>query len=103
LVPGVGAQGGNLDDVCKFGLNEHIGLLINSSRGIIYASNSEDFAFQSAIKAKELQKQMETILCESSKFSLKIILELSISKMDSKVSCEFIWVSEYEIILPTLQ
>jgi orotidine-5'-phosphate decarboxylase len=62
LVPGVGAQGGNLDDVCKFGLNEHIGLLINSSRGIIYASNSEDFAFQSAIKAKELQKQMETIL-----------------------------------------
>lgn len=62
LVPGVGAQGGNIDDVCKFGLNEHIGLLINSSRGIIYASNSEDFAFQAAIKAKELQKQMETIL-----------------------------------------
>jgi orotidine-5'-phosphate decarboxylase len=63
LVPGVGAQGGNLGDVCKFGLNEHIGLLINSSRGIIYASQGEDFAFQAAMKAKELQKQMETILC----------------------------------------
>jgi len=62
LVPGVGAQGGNLDAVSKFGMNEHIGLLINSSRGIIYASQGEDFAFQAAMKAKELQKQMEAIL-----------------------------------------
>ena len=44
LVPGVGAQGGNLQDVCKYGMNKHIGLLINSSRGIIYASKNEDFA-----------------------------------------------------------
>src|SRR5690554_6182071 len=44
LVPGVGAQGGNLQEVCKFGLNQHVGLLINSSRGIIYASNTTDFA-----------------------------------------------------------
>lgn len=42
LVPGVGAQGGNLQDVCKYGMNEQVGLLINSSRGIIYASNGED-------------------------------------------------------------
>lgn len=62
LVPGVGAQGGNLQDVCKYGLSENIGLLVNSSRGIIYASNSEDFASAAAIKAKELQREMEIIL-----------------------------------------
>jgi len=62
LVPGVGAQGGNLDEVCKFGLNDNVGLLINSSRGIIYASKCDDFALEAAIKAKELQKQMEAIL-----------------------------------------
>jgi orotidine-5'-phosphate decarboxylase len=62
LVPGVGAQGGNLQDVCKYGLSENIGLLINSSRGIIYASNDENFAKSAAIKAKELQIQMEVIL-----------------------------------------
>lgn len=62
LVPGVGAQGGNLQDVCKYGLSENVGLLINSSRGIIYASNSDDFAEVAAIKAKELQTQMEAIL-----------------------------------------
>jgi len=62
LVPGVGAQGGNLQDVCKYGLSENIGLLINSSRGIIYASNSDDFAQVAAIKAKELQVEMSLIL-----------------------------------------
>ena len=62
LVPGVGAQGGNLQDVCKYGLSENVGLLINSSRGIIYASNSDDFATKAAIKAEELQKEMEVIL-----------------------------------------
>ncbi|WP_296638502.1 orotidine-5'-phosphate decarboxylase [Polaribacter sp.] len=62
LVPGVGAQGGNLQDVCKYGLTENIGLLINSSRGIIYASKNEDFANAAAFKAKELQQQMEVIL-----------------------------------------
>ncbi len=62
LVPGVGAQGGNLQDVCKYGLAENVGLLINSSRGIIYASKNEDFADSAAIKAEELQKQMEEIL-----------------------------------------
>lgn len=62
LVPGVGAQGGNLEEVCKYGMTDTIGLLINSSRGIIYASNGNDFAKASARKARELQKQMETIL-----------------------------------------
>ena len=58
LVPGVGAQGGNLQDVCKYGMTKDIGLLINSSRGIIYASNQEDFANAAALKALELQEQM---------------------------------------------
>ncbi len=62
LVPGVGAQGGNLQDVCKYGLSENIGLLINSSRGIIYASIEHDFAEVAAQKAKELQSEMEIIL-----------------------------------------
>nr|WP_321244428.1 orotidine-5'-phosphate decarboxylase [uncultured Psychroserpens sp.] len=62
LVPGVGAQGGNLQDVCKYGMNDSVGLLINSSRGIIYASQNEDFAEAAAQKAKELQIQMKTIL-----------------------------------------
>ncbi len=62
LVPGVGAQGGNLQDVCKYGINESVGLLINSSRGIIYASSGKDFAQAAASKAEELQKDMQTIL-----------------------------------------
>ena len=62
LVPGIGAQGGNLQDVCKYGMSENIGLLINSSRGIIYASNDENFAKSAAIKASELQQEMQQIL-----------------------------------------
>ena len=62
LVPGIGAQGGNLNDVCKYGLTKNIGLLVNSSRGIIYASNNKDFASAARQKAKELQLQMESIL-----------------------------------------
>jgi len=58
LVPGVGAQGGSVSDVCKYGLAKNIGLLINSSRGIIYASSGIDFAEKVAEKAHELQKQM---------------------------------------------
>ena len=62
LVPGIGAQGGNLQEVCKYGLAKNIGLLINSSRGIIYASNGKDFAEKSALKAKEIQQEMEILL-----------------------------------------
>ena len=62
LVPGVGAQGGNLQDVCKHGMSENVGLLINSSRGIIYASNDVNFANSAAQKAKELQLEMKEIL-----------------------------------------
>ena len=62
LVPGVGAQGGNLQEVCKYGLNKEIGLLVNSSRGIIYASNGTDFATAAQQKALELQKEMAVIM-----------------------------------------
>lgn len=58
LVPGVGAQGGSLVEVCKYGMSDNVGLLVNSSRGIIYASDQENFAQASAEKAKELQQQM---------------------------------------------
>ena len=62
LVPGIGAQGGNLNDVCKYGLTKNIGLLVNSSRGIIYASKNKDFADAAKEKARELQLQMQSIL-----------------------------------------
>ena len=63
LVPGVGAQGGSLEEVCKYGMIPgEVGLLVNSSRGIIYASNGADFADVAAEKAKELQEQMAKIM-----------------------------------------
>ena len=58
LVPGIGAQGGSLQEVCKYGMTKDCGLLVNSSRGIIYASTDNDFAEVAAAKAKELQKEM---------------------------------------------
>ena len=58
LVPGVGAQGGSLEEVCRYGLNNDCGLLVNSSRGIIYASNGTDFAEAAAREARKLQQQM---------------------------------------------
>ena len=58
LVPGVGAQGGSLSEVCKYAMTKDCGLLVNSSRGIIYASNGTDFASAAAQKAEELQQQM---------------------------------------------
>ena len=58
LVPGVGAQGGSLEEVCRYGMTKDCGLLVNSSRGIIYASNGEDYAEVAGQKAKELQEQM---------------------------------------------
>ena len=62
LVPGVGAQGGSLEEVCRYGLNDQYGLLINSSRGIIYASKGEDFATVAAEKAQELQEEMKKLM-----------------------------------------
>lgn len=62
LVPGVGAQGGSLKEVCKYGISKDVGLLVNSSRGIIYADATENFAFFVRKKALELQKEMEAIL-----------------------------------------
>lgn len=62
LVPGVGAQGGSLEEVCRYGITKSVGLLINSSRGIIYASNNDDFADKAFEKAKELQLKMNVEL-----------------------------------------
>ncbi|MCF8302216.1 MAG: orotidine-5'-phosphate decarboxylase [Bacteroidales bacterium] len=62
LIPGVGAQGGNLEEVAKYGMNKQCGLLVNSSRGIIYASNGHDFARRARQKARETQQQMENLL-----------------------------------------
>jgi orotidine-5'-phosphate decarboxylase len=59
LIPGVGAQGGSLEEVAKHGMNSQCGLLVNSSRGIIYAGSGKDFAAISKENAKELQQQME--------------------------------------------
>ena len=64
LVPGVGAQGGSLQEVCKYGMTKDCGLLVNSSRGIIYASKGEDFAEVAAEKAHELQQQMAVELAK---------------------------------------
>ena len=58
LVPGIGAQGGSLEEVCRYGMNSECGLLVNSSRGIIYASNDDHYAEVAGNKARELQQQM---------------------------------------------
>ena len=59
LVPGVGAQGGSLEEVCKYGMNSDCGLLVNASRAIIFADSSENFAAVAAEKARDYQQQME--------------------------------------------
>lgn len=62
LVPGVGAQGGSLEAVSRHGMNSHAGLLVNSSRGIIYAGNGTDFAKKARLEARAIQQQMEKYL-----------------------------------------
>ncbi|HRL70111.1 MAG: orotidine-5'-phosphate decarboxylase [Flavobacterium sp.] len=62
LVPGVGAQGGSLSEVCKYGMSANVGLLINSSRGIIYASNGTDFAKKAREEALKMQQEMAAII-----------------------------------------
>lgn len=62
LVPGVGAQGGSLSEVCKYGMNDNVGLLINSSRAIIYASNGTDFAERARGEALQIQQEMQAVL-----------------------------------------
>jgi len=66
LVPGVGAQGGSLSEVAKYGMNQSCGLLVNSSRGIIFADTTEKFASVAQLKAQELQMEMENLLIENS-------------------------------------
>lgn len=65
LVPGVGAQGGSLEDVCRYGMNKDCGLLVNSTRGIIYASAGRDFAERAREEALKLQKEMEQELLKA--------------------------------------
>lgn len=65
LVPGVGAQGGSLAEVAENGLNEHCGLLVNSSRGIIFAGKDQDFAKVAGTKAREIQEEMASILSQN--------------------------------------
>lgn len=62
LVPGIGAQGGSLADVCKYGMNDRCGLIVNSSRAIIYADSTTDFAKVAGEKAEQVQKEMATFL-----------------------------------------
>ena len=62
LVPGIGAQGGSLEEVCKYGMIDDCGLIVNSSRAIIYADNTENFATVAADKAKEVQAQMALLV-----------------------------------------
>ena len=62
LIPGIGAQGGSLDEVVEHGMNDRCGLLVNSSRGIIFADDTEKFADTAAVKARELRDQMEAHL-----------------------------------------
>ncbi len=64
LVPGVGAQGGSLEEVSRYGMNKQCGLLVNSSRAIIYASNGEDFAARATEEAQKVQQEMEKYLSE---------------------------------------
>lgn len=64
LVPGVGAQGGSLQEVARYGMNDRCGLLVNSSRGIIYADKSESFADAARREAEKIQQEMETLLMQ---------------------------------------
>ncbi len=67
LVPGIGAQGGSLEEVCKYGMNRDCGLIVNNSRAIIYADNTPNFAAVAGEKAREMQQQMA---CELAKLAL---------------------------------
>lgn len=69
LVPGVGAQGGSLEEVAKYGMNKQCGLIVNSSRGIIHASREDDFAQEAGRKARAMQQQMANLLLDSGIFS----------------------------------
>lgn len=72
LIPGVGAQGGSLEDVCQFGLNENYGLIINSSRAIIYADNSKDYANVARQKAQEFKDEVTKYITENKKLQGRI-------------------------------
>lgn len=77
LVPGVGAQGGSLKEIAKYGMIDEIGLLVNSSRSIIYASNDEEFDIEARLKAMEMQKEMEDLLYASMMGDIDADLDVS--------------------------
>ena len=64
LMPGVGAQGGDLNEICKYAINDNVGVLVNSSRSIIYASQEKNFADKAATEAIKLQGKMKKILAQ---------------------------------------
>ena len=64
LMPGVGAQGGDLNEICKYAINDNVGVLVNSSRSIIYASQEKNFANKAATEAIKLQGKMKKILAQ---------------------------------------
>ena len=70
LIPGVGAQGGDLNEICKYAMNDNIGILVNSSRSIIYASNDKNFDHSAANESIKLQKQMKIILSQKNELEL---------------------------------
>ncbi|HBG57919.1 orotidine-5'-phosphate decarboxylase [Proteiniphilum sp. UBA1028] len=69
LVPGVGAQGGSLEEVCHYGMNKECGLLVNSSRGVIYADSGENYAIAAGEEARKLQQEMKEMLDKYLKFT----------------------------------
>ncbi|MCF0160210.1 MAG: orotidine-5'-phosphate decarboxylase [Bacteroidaceae bacterium] len=72
LVPGIGAQGGSLEDVCKYGMTQDCGLIVNNSRALIYADQTENFAEIAGERAKEMQQQMAKILTSQGTFTHKL-------------------------------
>ena len=70
LVPGVGAQGGSLADVAKYGMNSNCGLIVNASRSITYASSGKDFAEKAALEAKAIQEEMRALLLDQKLINL---------------------------------
>lgn len=82
LVPGVGAQGGSLKEVSKYGMNEEIGLLVNVSRSILYASSDESFDIEARVKAMALQKEMEELMYASMMGGGDDLMDINFEELD---------------------
>ncbi len=82
LVPGVGAQGGSLAEISKYGMNEEIGLLVNVSRAILYAGTDEEFDIEARVKAMSIQKEMEDLLYASMMGSMDDLGDFNMEELD---------------------